>query len=163
MDLVGLDPSLPAGGHLHLNWTGWGMLADLLHELGCSLEDMSGSNDGDVIPEETCLAWADALRDGRSRLFIVKYPDPHYVSGFRSELHVSGTDTPVLLSSAEQAEMFASDILGELDQGSPNAGAKDSDADRPPIVQPAGEDPSQLEWLEEIELFFRSCGGAAQY
>ena len=43
------------------NWSGWGVLLDSLREWGVDTAEFAGSNDGDVISDETCKKVADAI------------------------------------------------------------------------------------------------------
>ena len=53
MDLVGVD--------LSYNWRSWGFLISRLNEWGVDTSEFRGTNDGDIISKETCIAVADAI------------------------------------------------------------------------------------------------------
>jgi hypothetical protein len=76
MDLVGIKKDT----YFQTNWTGWRVLRLLLNELKCDTSEISGENDGAIVPKETCIAWYVAIIeylavDKIKNLFI---PDTNY-------------------------------------------------------------------------------------
>ncbi len=101
MDLFALHPATPEYTRHEISWNRWGVLRDLLVELAAPVGEMSFTNNGEIVTEITARRWAGLLTGSEHRVFEVRYPDAGYASGFRVELHVDGTDTPVALASAE--------------------------------------------------------------
>lgn len=73
-----------------MNWTGWSLLRGVLIDLYCDISEMKQGNDGDLISEKTCKAWAEAINKAleNGRVSTAKIPDPTYVGGFRSEIWI---------------------------------------------------------------------------
>lgn len=119
----------------HANWTWWGVLLSCLDVLGADLTLASGSNDGDEVPHETALAWAELLEPALPNLVFIEVK--HEDSSFsRTSAHILPSDGFRLLEYGRvpDAEMcFLSDK------------------------------PSLYAYLEEFVLFLRTCGGFAQY
>ena len=164
MDLISIDPNAPEEGQsLHLNWTGWGIFGDLLEELGCDLSLMAGSNDGEIIDPDTCCAWASAITNNLNtgRIYTLDYVDLSFHEGYRTEYHVEGTDTPVLLSSYSQVAAIVSASFKSLSEKDNSSSSKEMDT--MPIkkmVTPVSEDG---QWLAGIAKFLDTCGGCAQH
>lgn len=166
MDLIALSPQDPEQSSIHFNWSGWSVFADLLTELGCNTEEMSGSNDGELVAAETATAWAAALESQMNRIVAVRYPDDRYYGGYRTELKVTGTTTPVLISSAEAARAVIAELVAERnssEQARIDDALHDKDADEAPDAVPVSEDEENYEWLLGIISFLRGSGGFAQY
>lgn len=49
--------------NLHYNWTGWRYITNLLEGFGVDMTQFSGSNDGDLLSQNTCKSVAKALED----------------------------------------------------------------------------------------------------
>ena len=156
MDLVALAPRDPASEEFHANWTGWGLLADLLVELGCDITEMSVTNEGEVVREVTAREWGLAILENMDRIVEVRYRDEMFQDGFRSEFKVVGSQTPVLLSRLEVTRAIVgvatvSDVMGL------------PPVDEVPEVRAVIEDDRARTWLERAALFFLNSGGFAQY
>ena len=66
---MGMDLySVYGGKYYRFNWSGWGRLVNFLESLDCDLSEFSGSNNGDVVSEESCLAIADRLDEVNKEL-----------------------------------------------------------------------------------------------
>lgn len=161
MDLVAQEPTATMYEQLHFNWAGWGILRDLLYELGCDLAPMSGSNDGDPVSNEVSQAWGQAIVEGMGRIIIVKYPDRGYTGGFRTELKVEGSQRPVILSTAEASRALAAELLHRTTEYEAVASAVIGDAR--PSVTPVSAEPETVAWLERASSFFLNCGGFEQF
>lgn len=152
MDLTGLDGSDGYESY-HLNWTGWGIIGDLLHELECDLTLMAGSNDGDEVDADTARAWGTAIltavKDGR--LYCLYYQDPSYSGGERMELHAEGTTTPVYLSGDA--------IVRALLHAEEDKACLSTPPRRESVV--TGDD--HWNWLVEVGEFFTHSGGFQQW
>lgn len=155
MDLVALAPVDPEFGEFYASWIGWGVLSDLLVELGCDITEMAASNDGDLVSEETAEQWGRAIEDNIDLIVEVRYQDPNFTCGFRSELRVIGTKTPVLLSRHEISRVVYSETMGAARYNEPVA-------DEVPVVIPIVDLPESLNWLLRAAWFFRNSGGFAQ-
>ena len=46
------------------NWAGWRWLLDYLDDKGLDLSEFAGSNDGDLISDETCKKVANLIEEG---------------------------------------------------------------------------------------------------
>ena len=145
----------------HANWTSWGMLGDLLTELGCDLSAMSGSNDGHEVDARTAQAWGDAVLTNLGRIHVSVYADDGFSSGERLEFHVEGTTTPVEVSS----HLAAMEITRRMLQMS---GVQDglpvARVDAAPLqVVALAERPEELAWVIEFGQFCRDSGGFEQW
>ena len=49
------------GANLSYNWSSWVVLISRLDEWGVDTSEFRGTNDGDPISKETCIAVADAI------------------------------------------------------------------------------------------------------
>jgi hypothetical protein len=154
--LVALHPQPPGGdgadtSGFHLNWTGWGVLRDLLIELGCDLTQLSVTNNAEVVDAATSAAWGHAISDAlaEGRIYTVHYRDGSFVGDWREEMHVEGTDTPVLLSSAAamRTELGAQD---------------DTDLDYRPLKGSVSPESEPGRWLSALATFMAGSGGFAQ-
>lgn len=79
MDLVPIDASNADDEecqHFHANWSGWGALASMLESLGVDMTHFSGSNDGDIVPEEHAVAWGQAVEENYDNLYVLDVEDP---------------------------------------------------------------------------------------
>ena len=147
-----LSPAYDVGPY-HANWTGWSTLGDLLYECGADLSMMAGTNDGMFVPEVTACAWADALETHLPRMVVSAYPDSSYVGGMREEIHVEGTGTPVLLSTAQVARsVMLPDMFDDT-----------GDLDDVPTVKPLAQFPEMTAWIMEFVTFLRTSGGFEQW
>lgn len=156
MDLVALAPRDPGNETFRANLTGWGVLADLLTELGCDLSELSTTNDGDVVREVTAREWGTAILENLDRIVEVRYADPMFYEGYRSEFKVAGTTTPVLLSRHELTRTIVSAAMG-------NEPAEFPAGDEVPLVVPVLELDKSRQWLERVASFFLNSGGFAQF
>lgn len=172
--MIALDPKDPENNYLHFNWSGWGVFGDLLTELGCELTGMSGSNDGEIVTAEVAKSWGDAIASNLARIVTVEYKDSSYAGGYRSELKVTGTQTPVFLSSAETVRAFIDaskfkisitnedGVVEEVEKPVASPTKVVDDLDEVPVVKPATEDLDTFNWLREIADFLVNCGGFSQ-
>lgn len=144
MDMFALNPSDPDNTHYHANWTGWGLLQDLLIELGCDTSQMAGSNDGNIVDAATSLAWADTISANLDRIIIEKYPAPEFVGGFEERFRVENTYTPVPRSAHQ--EMHEEDA-----------------ADEPAQIERLEDDREALTFIESFAAFCRTSGGFEQW
>lgn len=73
---MGMDLySVEGGQYYRFNWSGWSVLCDFLEGLNCDLSEFSGSNNGDEVSEDTCLAIADRLDEVKAELSrLIKSP-----------------------------------------------------------------------------------------
>lgn len=149
MDLSPLNPDVDGA---HYNFTGWGIIGDLLIELGCDLSAMSGSNDGDVVGPDTARAWGEAIRDAldAGTIYVQYFEDSTYAGGLREELHVEGTLTPRVPSTAAYLKAL---FAGEPDRPAEEPVRRES-------VTPGSE---TYAWLERAATFFETSGGFHQY
>lgn len=159
MDLFALNPTDPTNTSYHANWTGWGVLRDLLVELGCDTTQMAGSNDGDIVDAATSLAWANAITANIDRIVIEKYESREYAGGYEERFRVENTDTPVLLSGHQQVRALIAETSPTLAQALPTG----SPSDEPPQVIRLEDDPDALAWIESFASFCRTSGGFEQY
>lgn len=61
---MGIDLSpLQGAESLHFNWSGWRFVVDFADKHGIDTSEFAGSNDGEVLPDETCRALADQIED----------------------------------------------------------------------------------------------------
>ena len=152
MDLYALAPEDPEFSEFSASWVGWGVLSDLLIELGC---EMSVSNDGDLVSELTATNWGRAIEENLDRIVEVRYHDESFAAGFRSELRVIGSKTPVLLTRHEISRVVMAETMGVTNE--------DRYAnDEVPFVLPILELKESLNWLLRAAWFFRNSGGFAQ-
>lgn len=156
MDLVALSPVDPDFGEFRASWVGWGVLYDLFIELGCDISEMSVSNDGEIVTEATALEWGRSIEENLDRIVEVRYQDPSFTTGFRSELRVAGTTTPVLLSRHEIAKVMIAETMGVTQHD-------EILVDEVPLVIPVTELKDSLNWLLRVAWFFRNSGGFAQF
>jgi hypothetical protein len=161
MDLVALSPSDPQFHEFRASWIGWGVLSDLLVELGCDIAELSNSNDGEIVSEGTARELGRAIEENLDQIVEVRYRDPSFTVGFRSELRVVGTKTPVLLSRHEISRVLVTEMYHSM------ATAPHHDVtgtvDEVPVVIPVMELPETLNWLLRTAWFFRNSGGFAQF
>lgn len=160
MDLIALDPQGDNEGGHHFNWSGWSVLCDLLVELGCDVDELSGSNDGEVVCDTTAKAWASTITEALAagRIYSVSYPDRMMAGGLREEFHVEDTTTPVLLNARAVVQaMFAVEDGEDTD-----ALSGTTDNDRAPAKAKVSLRNEQGEWLADIAKFFASAGGFEQ-
>lgn len=155
MDLYALAPEDPEFSEFRASWVGWGVLSDLLVELGCDVTEMAVSNDGDLVSEETAREWGRAIEENLDRIVEVRYHDPSFSTGFRSELRVIDTKTPVLLSRHEISRVVMAETMGVTHDDEPAV-------DEVPLVVPVTELKESLNWLLRVAWFFRNSGGFAQ-
>ena len=143
---------------LRMDFMVWAQLAELLDELGCDTSSMSGGG-GDVVDAATARAWGKALWGGLTKglIYLLKYPDLPFSSGWRGEFHVEGTKTPVLLSTRMYGEMLVNATMGASDSES------DTDLDAPPEKVNITEGHDLYEWLSVIAAFFAKSGGFEQW
>jgi len=59
--------------YFRFNWHGWSSLCSFLQDVGCDLSDFRGSNDGDIVPPESCLAIAEKLQEAWDAGKLVEY------------------------------------------------------------------------------------------
>lgn len=154
MDLFALNDGVEP---YHVNWSGWSTLGDLLQELGCDVSLMAGSNDGDVVPAEVALSWAEAIESNLGRIRVVVYPDASFVGNERIEFRVEGSLTPVILSSSEMARAFVAQALGR------EVAEPAGDLDVPPVQFNLSDRPEEEEWVVGFAQFCRSSGGFEQF
>ena len=145
----------------HANWTSWGMLGDLLTELGCDLSAMSGSNDGHKVDAGTARAWGEAVLSNLGRIHVSIYADDGFTGGERLEFHVEGTATPVEVSS----HLAAMEITRRmLEMSGVTDALPDASAVTPPVqVVALAERPEELAWVIEFGQFCRDSGGFEQW
>lgn len=155
MDLIAENPTSPETGHFHANWTGWGMLADLLVELECDVTKLAGSNDGDLVDATTAVAWADAIDTNLDRIFL-EYPEKDGLTGF-ARLRVAGTNTPVHISSSDTAAQIAQRLMGK----DPYVTGTHSKEEMKTTPLKASED--DLNWVSTFSHFCRHSGGFRQF
>ena len=155
MDLYALAPEDPDFSEFRASWVGWGVLSDLLIELGCDVTEMSVSNEGEVVRELTAINWGSAIEENLDRIVEVRYLDESFAAGFRSELRVIGTKTPVLLTRHEISRVVMAETMGL-----PNENRYTND--ELPLVLPIQELKESLTWLLRAAWFFRKSGGFAQ-
>ena len=155
MDLYALAPEDPEFIEFHASWVGWGVLSDLLIELGCDVTEMSVSNDGEVVSELTAMNWGCAIEESLGRIVEVRYHDESFAAGFRSELRVIGTKTPVLLTRHEISRVVMAETMGLTNEDMYTN-------DEVPLVPPILELKESLNWLLRAAWFFRNSGGFAQ-
>lgn len=152
MDLFALHPASPGYARHLITWGRWTALRDLLVELAAPVGEMAFTNNGDIVTETTALRWAELLTGSEDRIFVVRYPDPGFASGIRVELHVSGTDTPVALTSAEvERALLRTDHPAEVL------------SDTPPATVALPYAPDEVAWLRAAASFFANSGGFHQY
>jgi hypothetical protein len=160
MDLVALEPADPQFQAFRASWVGWGVLSDLLIELGCDISELSLSNDGEIVSEATAHEWGRAIEDNLDRIVEVRYKDPAFTVGFRSELRVVGTTTPVLLSRHEITKVLVAEMYPN--PADANVPLLNSCGDEIPEVIPVVDLTESLNWLLRAAWFFRNSGGFAQ-
>lgn len=145
MDLVGIEPTDRAGETWHANWAGWGMVGELLDELGCDTSLMAGTNDGDVVDADTARQWADAVAGAlaQGRVGEVTVASDSFAGGTRTVFLVapevqlaitSGGDVPARTAATFDTGDDTMRVLGRDD-----------------------------EWLGAFVDFCRTCGGFEQW
>jgi len=158
MDLFALNENAAMDG-FHVNFTGWGKIADLLIELGCDLGSMTSFNDGDVVDATTATAWAEAITLGLTNglIYKLKYADNTFAGGLREEFHVEGTKNPMLPSTYMRVEM--------LMNASMRAGGFEGncDVDVLPEKENITEGDDAHLWLSDLAEFFSTSGGFEQW
>ena len=173
MDLMARNPSTPDFDSIHLNWSGWGQLSDILYELGCDLSEMAGYNDGAYIKKATTYSWGVAILAGIEKMVIIEYPDKSFVGCIREEIKVQGSQTPMIMSTYETMEaIFKSHHLGisnglgevaKADGRSPATVELVSELDVVPNSYQLSSSKDNLEWITSVALFFKNCGGCYQW
>ena len=127
---------------LHFNWSGWAAFGTLLDSLGCNTNDMRGSNDGELIPADTCRTWAAALIraiNGTPTLVNHWIPDRDYHSGFRQlTVTVDMVDNPTDIAPADTRPDGNTPLTTHIDDDT-------------------------IDWILDIAEFFAGCGGCRQY
>lgn len=159
MDLIAQNPSREDAEHFHANWTGWGVLGDLLEDCGADLSEMAGSNDGDVVSAATAIAWADALDTQMDNLIAVEVDDGTYRGGKRRHLRVLSAQIANPTSSVEPMDVFFASTEGPLGEGARERVEKLAAV--VPTVQDVDAD--EIEWLRRFSMFLRHSGGFAQF
>src|SRR5665213_2295254 len=139
---------------LRMDFMVWAQLAELLVELDCDVSSMSGGG-GDVVDAATARAWGKALWGGLTKglIYLLKFPDRAFSSGWCNEFHVEGTKTPVLLSTHMYVEMLVNATMGA------SAFENNSDLDAPPERVNITEGGDTYAWLSEVAEFFANSGG----
>jgi hypothetical protein len=154
MDLapLGGDPEVDG---FHLNWTGWGMVGDLLQELGCNISQMAGGNDGDVVDGDVSSSWGQAIKTAlaQGRIYSVYYKDDLYTSGEREEWYVEGTETPLFL----RTDAVARAIVGGEDRSDLLV------APRKETLSDRGDGTGSYAYLTRVAEFFEKSGGFEQW
>lgn len=150
MDLVAAHKGVES---FHANWFGWGLLRDLLTELGCDTSAMAGSNDGAVVDADTAMAWAAAIEMSLGDILVAEYEDASFENNVRIGFHVDGSATPVLVSTFQVSEDALAAVLGR----SASAPAE------PTRVVRLAERPVELKWVRSFARFCEESGGFAQY
>lgn len=142
----------------YANWTLWGMLGELLNELGCDLSEWSGANDGERVSASTARAWGTAIRDSMSEVVLVEYKEPSMFGGVVTEWHLRNGDTPIDGLGDESAESVAAG------SATPPAERESSDGESgdPPFVVPLKERPEDEKLLERFVKFCLESGGFEQ-
>ena len=138
----------------HVNWTGWSTLGDLLEECGVDLSAMAGSNDGDMVTAEIAQTWANALKDNLEKTVILRYKDDSFHGGYRNELHVTDSKTPVLLSTHEMVEALFSAANDRPVKPAIN---------EPPTVINLCDSESEYLWIASFIEFLQNSGGFEQW
>ena len=135
----------------------------MLIELDCDVSQMAGSNDGDLLDAKTCQDWANAITSALNadRIYEVRYVDSNYSSGYRTEYHVEGTETPVLVSSEVQVMAIVAEAFRGVTSQPEGLTAEELDAK--PIKQVVTLESGGGMWLSEAARFFRTCGGCEQW
>lgn len=159
MDLIAVAPRTPdAERGFHVNWSGWRVLADLLLELGCSTDEISGSNDGNRVEGDTAAAWATAIEDSLARIQIEEIPDPSYAGGVAVRLRVPGTTTPAPEYDPDAERALINQIRAR--HGRP---LLEASLPEPTRTMALTEDEEQLSWVRSFAQFCRDSGGFDQF
>ena len=159
MDYIGRRPQNVKGKCLHLNWSGHSWLLSLLDQLGCNLDEWSGTNDGLRISARTCRAWAQTIGEALSEDHIVEavYRDKSYV-GDQRKMPVVRANRSIPLAELLPAHEISATAATVLALAEQFQGWKADENFQ--LLQPL-DDPTR-QWLQEIADFFANCGGCRQ-
>lgn len=160
MDLFAVNDGVEP---FHANWTLWGMLGDLLTELGCDLSDMSGSNDGERVPGEVAAAWGQTLLNSLDEITVVEYKSSSVFGGVRSQWSLPGSATPVPVSTSEVVRVMVESAF-RPDTAKSSLGAESSaEQASAPVVVPLSARPDDRDLLQSFAQFCLASGGFEQY
>lgn len=109
LDLVARSDAVES---FHVNRFFSGVLNDLLVELGCDVSLLSDSNESGVVDADTARRWGAAIQEQVDDIFVMEFPDKAFEGGMRIELHVAGTQTPVMISSHLESENALAQAIG---------------------------------------------------
>lgn len=140
MDLI--PRSDEAGDGLHFNWTGWGVMLNLLDACGANLRAAAGSNDGAYVPAKDAEQWGLALLAHLERIVVVETPSALYSGGYHESFGV--TDRPI-------DETVCAEVRAQLAERGVEGGR---------VRAPSR---AEMEWLTSSALFFLRSRGFRQY
>lgn len=146
MDLV------PCNGDVegyHLNWTGWGVILDLLRDCDANLTQASGSNDGDLVDGPTALSWGLLLEAHLDQMIVVKQPDITMAGGYREEIRVLRKYVEDPITPTESFRRRLRTMRG------------DDEPPEPPKVEDLSDD--DVAWVRGAAEFFIKSGGFSQW
>jgi hypothetical protein len=101
----------------HVNWTGWSVLLDLLDNLGCDLEEVSGVNDGAYIKAGTLRSWGKAINDAVSKGELKNYfvKNDTYVGGGYHKFYLLNHGDPDEVITPETAALLSDLTKDDID------------------------------------------------
>lgn len=155
---MNLVPAISEVEPFYANWTLWGMLGELLNELGCDLSEWSGANDGERVSASTARAWGTAIRDSMSEIVSVEYREPSMFGGVVTEWHLRNGDTPIDGSGDESSQSVAAGRTTPPAERTSIEGEPDD----PQVVLPLKERPEDQKLLERFVKFCIESGGFEQ-
>lgn len=145
MDLVPLsvkDESDDENMHFHANWSGWSAIASMLDSLGVDMTNFSGSNDGDVVEQETAESWGRAVEENFDNLYVLEVEDPEGPSWARGRtLILPGTEYDLITWSMYKGENNQLNVVIRRVKDSENLSG----------------------FIKHFAKFCRNSGGFAQY
>ena len=68
----------------HVNWTGWHYIRGVLYLVDADDSEMAGSNDGDLVDEETAKEWGEVILKILPNLYDFHVPDKSFQGGYRN-------------------------------------------------------------------------------